>query len=600
MMAANKAVSVLTPNGRRQIVRVSPNTSLLQVLEEVCMKHGFDPDDHGLRFQRNLLDLSLQWRFASLPNNAKLEVVPSNRRQTVTDNTVLIAVQLEDGNRLQGAFSCGQSLWELLSHFPELSISDEDEDSTPTCVYMRDEITGQQTLQSTTLKSLGLTGGSAIIRYMLKKPKRTEDGNSNESAVFPTDGVIMESSEHLASQFVLPLPSGDNVADDMAEETTSSPSMSMEPCVSANLCYVQARKDEMSSGFDSQALRSRNQVEEKQREQDLEKTPHAEQHKDEPRSSRECKISNQIPARSTFVPFSGGGQCLGGTGISKSVSSSLTVGPPDAKKPKSSHEIKNLACVKASDGQGFGRQDTDIEEPVEDIDRKSLVYHLDAGVHVDADQELPDEFFEVTVDDVRKRFSQLKSQRRLLEEAPLMTQALREARMKEKVERYPFVVLRVQFPDRYVLQGFFRPQEKVTAVREFVKTHLEDPNISFYLFITPPKSILEDSTTLFQANLFPAALIYFGSDVKTDCFLQREILESSVCAQQADELIAGCISKSSVPSSGLITSQDSCPLPAMSSAATSHQETELLPQAPRPVVTDPTKIPKWLKLPGKK
>ncbi|XP_062411525.1 tether containing UBX domain for GLUT4 [Sardina pilchardus] len=606
-MAASKAVSVLAPNGRRQIVKVSPNTPLLKVLEEVCMKHGFDPDDHGLRFQRNLLDLSLQWRFASLPNNAKLEVVPSNRRQTATDNTVLIAVQLEDGNRLQGAFNCGQSLWELLSHFPELSISDEDEDSTPTCVYMRDEITGQQTLQSTTLKSLGLTGGSAIIRYLLKKPKRTEDGNSNEAAVFPTDGVTVKSSEHVASQVIPPQPSGDNVTDNMAEETSSSPSPSMETCVPANLCHVQARKDEMSSGFDSQALRSRNQAEEEeketQKEQDLKKIPETEQHKDEPSSSRVCQISNQTPPRSTFVPFSGGGQCLGGTGISNrsvSSSSSLTVGPPDAKKPKSSHEIKNLACVKTSDGQGFGRQDTDIEDPTEDVDRKYLVYHMDAGAHADADQDLPDEFFEVTVDDVRKRFAQLKSQRRLLEEAPLMTQALREARMKEKVERYPFVVLRVQFPDRYVLQGFFRPQEKVAAVREFVKTRLENPNISFYLFITPPKSILEDSTTLFEANLFPAALIYFGSDVKTDCFLRREILESSVSAQQADELIAGCISKSSVPSSGSLTSQDSCPLPAMSSAATSDQEAELLPQAPKPVVTDPAKVPKWLKLPGKK
>lgn len=31
------------------------------------------------RFQRNVLDLSLQWRFANLPNNAKLEMVPISR-----------------------------------------------------------------------------------------------------------------------------------------------------------------------------------------------------------------------------------------------------------------------------------------------------------------------------------------------------------------------------------------------------------------------------------------------------------------------------------------------------------------------------------------
>lgn len=33
-----------------------------------------------LRFQRSMLDLSLQWRFARLPNNAKLEMVPVSGR----------------------------------------------------------------------------------------------------------------------------------------------------------------------------------------------------------------------------------------------------------------------------------------------------------------------------------------------------------------------------------------------------------------------------------------------------------------------------------------------------------------------------------------
>lgn len=33
---------------------------------------------------------------------------------------VRIALQMEDGSRLQGSFSCGQSLWELLAHFPQI------------------------------------------------------------------------------------------------------------------------------------------------------------------------------------------------------------------------------------------------------------------------------------------------------------------------------------------------------------------------------------------------------------------------------------------------------------------------------------------------
>lgn len=40
------------------------------------------------RFQRNVLDLSLQWRFANLPNNAKLEMVPISRSREGPENMV--------------------------------------------------------------------------------------------------------------------------------------------------------------------------------------------------------------------------------------------------------------------------------------------------------------------------------------------------------------------------------------------------------------------------------------------------------------------------------------------------------------------------------
>lgn len=66
-----------------------------------------------------MLDLSLQWRFANLPNNAKLEMVPAARSRVGPENTVRIALQLDDGSRLQDTFCSGRTLWELLSHFPQ-------------------------------------------------------------------------------------------------------------------------------------------------------------------------------------------------------------------------------------------------------------------------------------------------------------------------------------------------------------------------------------------------------------------------------------------------------------------------------------------------
>lgn len=46
------------------------------------------------------------------------------------------------------------------------------------------------------------------------------------------------------------------------------------------------------------------------------------------------------------------------------------------------------------------------------VEREPLIYHLDlVSCHLGHHEDLPDEFFEVTVDDVRKRFAQLKSER---------------------------------------------------------------------------------------------------------------------------------------------------------------------------------------------
>nr|KAF6415005.1 ASPSCR1 tether for SLC2A4, UBX domain containing [Molossus molossus] len=113
------AVSVLAPNGRRHTVKVTPSTVLLQVLEDTCQRQDFNPSEYDLKFQRSVLDLSLQWRFANLPNNAKLEMVPASRSRVGPENTVRIALQLDDGSRLQDTFCSGQTLWELLSRFPQ-------------------------------------------------------------------------------------------------------------------------------------------------------------------------------------------------------------------------------------------------------------------------------------------------------------------------------------------------------------------------------------------------------------------------------------------------------------------------------------------------
>ncbi|XP_034544505.1 tether containing UBX domain for GLUT4 [Notolabrus celidotus] len=615
MAATGTAVTVLTPNGRRQTVKVSANTPLLQVLEDVCKKHGFNPDDHGLKFQRTTVDLSLPWRFANLPNNAKLEIVTSTRKQAAAESQVRIALQMEDGSRLQDSFSCGQTLWDLLSHFPQIRVSELSESgSTPTCVYMRDEVSGEEALKKASLKSLGLTGGNAIIRFLFKKNKLEgdEDGmDATKATAMPIKPAAKKTTPSPDAAPTHPETSTAKVPTkasipDRPMETQPVPT----PAAATSTLPVQQEVVKNSQN----AVRPKVPAADREvSQEDGEKAGPSGLDSHPSASASSSSSSAFIAPSDPFIPFSGGGQRLGGPGggaggrslSSSSSFSSLAaaVESPKAKKAKPSQG----SGAKSSSNLSHPDEDMDQgEQFLEPVEREPLIYHPDSmSCRSEDNQDLPDEFFEVTVDDIRKRFAQLKSERKTLEEAPLMTKSLRETQMKEKMERYPKVVLRVQFPDRHVLQGFFRPLETVGAVRQFVRTHLEDPQLSFYLFITPPKTILNDSSaTLFQADLFPGALVYFGSDVRTDFYIKRELLQSSVSTVQANQSIASCMLRSPSPVTSSAGREDpphpSEPRPDTCGSTQNEPDPSAQTPAAKPARSDPGKVPKWLKLPGKK
>ncbi|NXG81337.1 ASPC1 protein, partial [Stercorarius parasiticus] len=401
-----------------------------------------------LRFQRSVLDLSLQWRFARLPNNAKLEMVPVSNR-VGAGNTVRIALQLDDGSRLQDTFVCQQTLWELLNHFAKIrEFMEQHGEFSPVCIYMRDEISGKDALEKTTLKSLGLTGGSAIIRVVMKKCGSSGQEEAVGATVQCNELTVRPGS--IEGAVDVPLPQANTFPKDLDHRDVA---MSLNSCTD---------------------------------KQDSIRESHA--------SLEELWPSSE-PESTPFVPFSGDGQRLGDSSVA---APSLGLDMPSSKLPTTFSSPGGPSKPKKS------KNSQELQKEQEQlVERETLVCHLDLLEPLPAGpEELPDEFFEITVDDVRKRFlSSSHVSRKRLEEAPLMTKSLREAQLKEKLERYPKVVLRVRFPDRHVLQGFFHPSETVGVLRDFVRSHLADADLPFYLFIAPPRIILNDeSLTLFEVR----------------------------------------------------------------------------------------------------
>uniref|UniRef100_A0A8C9KB26 Tether containing UBX domain for GLUT4 n=1 Tax=Panthera tigris altaica TaxID=74533 RepID=A0A8C9KB26_PANTA len=396
-------------------------------------------------------------------------MVPVSRSREGPENMVRIALQLDDGSRLQDTFCSGQTLWELLNHFAQTrECLEQPSEASPVCVYMRDEV-GERT----TFKSLGLTGGSAIIRFAMKR-RDQEPGTPGS-----------------------PAPSLS------AHQATGGPLL---PLNSVGLSQGDvSHQDEVGTSGAS-------------------------------RVDAPAKQISKEPAPAPFVPFSGGGQRLGGP----SGPQGETLHIPSDQRPLSEDSL--------------GRERGENQEPPrppQPVDRDPVVCHPDLGELLQAcPAELPDDFFEVTVDDVRRRLAQLRSERKRLEEAPLVTKAFREAQKREKLERYPKVRRRAR--------GGVRP---LGDLRDFVRSHLGNPELPFYLcesscwtrpgnvalgpdtylftFITPPKTILDDHRlTLFQADLFPAALVHFGAEEPTGLFLEPRLLERTVSPSAADLLVA--------------------------------------------------------------
>ncbi len=78
------------------------------------------------------------------------------------------------------SFSPQSTLWEVLEYWSgkgeaiHIPVVHQDSSSStpssqvvkPVCIYMRQEVVGEKALQEKTLRSLGLTKGSAIIRLV--------------------------------------------------------------------------------------------------------------------------------------------------------------------------------------------------------------------------------------------------------------------------------------------------------------------------------------------------------------------------------------------------------------------------------------------------
>ena len=161
----------------------------------------------------------------------------------------------------------------------------------------------------------------------------------------------------------------------------------------------------------------------------------------------------------------------------------------------------------------------------------------DAAAMVDVPEERDPEAARLQLEFMRKRMRQAEKAK-----DGFHTKAMREAEVLQGAKVFTTAVVKVNFPDRTVVQGMFSPQEPVSALYAWLKDLLKEDNEGsgssnngedttmdsssssslstetpqklpqFYLYQSPPPTQLaeNDSRSLTDARLTPAALLHLG------------------------------------------------------------------------------------------
>lgn len=123
---------------------------------------------------------------------------------------------------------------------------------------------------------------------------------------------------------------------------------------------------------------------------------------------------------------------------------------------------------------------------------------------------IPPGFFSVTKEEVKREQSQRSEEVETL--GMLRTKAMRDKEDARGRRKYKFCLLRVRFPDNYIIQGTFSVYENLNSVLDWVTECLETP-LPYQLNDSVTGSRLADTATpLVDLGLVPTAVLVFSWD----------------------------------------------------------------------------------------
>ncbi|ETN23220.1 hypothetical protein PPTG_02852 [Phytophthora nicotianae INRA-310] len=533
-------------------VKVTPGTTMFQVLAEAREQFGLsDSSQYQLLHRSKPIDLSIPFRLTGISNNASVEMKELEGADEVQQ--VRVCVQLRDGKRVQASFGSDESIERILTFFKLLPAPEQF-----SLGFLRREIEAHA-FATTTLKELGIMSGSAMFRVQAPDGQPSSTSSTQNSSVASTHTITASSqSPHVSFASSKPTPSSplsttpkslnrvlqpqtEDV--EMKEPVDEEHASNMETTVMSSYGALQLLRDSNFDAVSRAAVTTLMKI-----VTNILSNPENEK-------VRSIRLSNAAFYRNV-------GQVKGGLEFLKSVGFAvvpetqvlvLSPGPsdksvlaeglrllsieaddlnisPDARPVvREKREDPNFDVFKTQitrvQMQPRGPSTTEVLVDALKSKQDQLVGHEKPPRSTTVVLEgrranSPINLVEASTDgepgernDAQLLISSLKARREEMEKTKnFRTQAMRELDDLKRKKVFQTALIRVQFPDRAVMQATFHPNETIRDVMDHVTECLADqykPS-RFYLYVSPPTQKLASTKTLAELNLVPAALTYLS------------------------------------------------------------------------------------------
>uniref|UniRef100_A0A0A9YQC0 Tether containing UBX domain for GLUT4 n=1 Tax=Lygus hesperus TaxID=30085 RepID=A0A0A9YQC0_LYGHE len=167
-------------------------------------------------------------------------------------------------------------------------------------------------------------------------------------------------------------------------------------------------------------------------------------------------------------------------------------------------------------------------------ERKCLAFRLPDN---DNPEDIVQEsFFDLMTEEITVLFNEISKKKGITGKTEMIESVLQELEKLKEI-RYDFddTIVRIQFPDKTILQFLFLPEERIGDVKDFVRKFLKDPHEDYDLYVmdySGQKEILSDQSTFAELKMIPVARVYYEA---------KERRGMSVEQYLSDEVVLGLV-----------------------------------------------------------